>query len=136
MLETNDSQPIPGDFVRDFVDKHSTGLSDRVFEVLPYFLSGLSDRDIAKAVNRSPHTVHAYAKTIFRAFDVNSRSQLLAVAIRHLLEAQQIAESEGGSKSALASNGRDQTVTPTVASSGDKARQLTVEKGNKKRLHC
>ncbi|MEM6312459.1 MAG: LuxR C-terminal-related transcriptional regulator [Planctomycetota bacterium] len=66
--------------------EHSVTLSSRSARVLPYFFTALSEKDIGRAVVRSRHTIHAYAKEIYKAFGVNSRAALMALALTHLTE--------------------------------------------------
>jgi DNA-binding CsgD family transcriptional regulator len=44
--------------------------------------TGDSEKQIAHRLGRSPHTVHAHVKQIYRAFNVGSRSELLAALLR------------------------------------------------------
>jgi DNA-binding CsgD family transcriptional regulator len=47
----------------------------RVFNLL---LSGNKEKNIARTLELSPHTVHNHVRAIFRLFDVHSRAELLA----------------------------------------------------------
>ncbi len=47
-------------------------------QTLDRLLAGDSEKQIARKFELSQHTVHVYVKAIYRGFDVNSRSELLA----------------------------------------------------------
>jgi len=51
-------------------------LTPRLREALRYLLDDCSERHIARLMNISPHTVHDYAKWIYRHFRVSSRREL------------------------------------------------------------
>jgi DNA-binding CsgD family transcriptional regulator len=53
-------------------------LTPRQRETLDCLLAGHSEKQIALELGRSPHTVHIYVKAIYRAFNVNTRAELLA----------------------------------------------------------
>jgi DNA-binding NarL/FixJ family response regulator len=53
-------------------------LSPRMRQTLDRLLAGDSEKQIARKFELSQHTVHVYVKAIYRGFDVNSRSELLA----------------------------------------------------------
>jgi Bacterial regulatory proteins, luxR family len=57
-----------------------TGISlpPRVEATLEHLLTGATDKEIAVRLRLSPHTVRQYVKTIFRAYGVSSRAQLIA----------------------------------------------------------
>lgn len=59
--------PAPGD-----------GLPPRVRETLGRLLAGDSEKQIARRMGLSPHTVHVYVKSVYRHYDVSSRGELLA----------------------------------------------------------
>ncbi len=56
-------------------------LSTRQREILGHILDGLAERDIAKALHRSVHTVHTHVRQIYSAFDVSSRGELMALFV-------------------------------------------------------
>jgi len=64
------SEPSPGD------------LSLRARQVLRCLLEGDGDKQIAKRLRISPHTVNEYTKTIYRHFGVKGRVELMARWIR------------------------------------------------------
>jgi hypothetical protein len=45
--------------------------------VLRLLLEGKKEKDIARQLGKSEHTIHAHVKRVYRHFGVNSRSQLL-----------------------------------------------------------
>ena len=59
----------------------SAELSPRAIETLKGLLEGLSEKQVAKRLALSKHTVHSYVKALYRRFEVNSRSELLAIWI-------------------------------------------------------
>ncbi|MEM9752569.1 MAG: LuxR C-terminal-related transcriptional regulator [Planctomycetota bacterium] len=66
--------------------------------VLPGYLAGLPYPEIADQLGLSPHTVHAYARCLRRAFGVGSRVELLALAISSAVHPVEPARSSGTSK--------------------------------------
>jgi DNA-binding CsgD family transcriptional regulator len=56
-------------------------LSSRMGEVLAGLLDGRSEKQIASTLQLSRHTVHAYVKTLYRRYRVNSRAELLSLSI-------------------------------------------------------
>ena len=57
-------------------------LSPRLRETLDCLLDGATEKQIAKKLELSPHTVHGYVKLIYRHFKVKSRAQLLSQWVR------------------------------------------------------
>jgi DNA-binding CsgD family transcriptional regulator len=53
-------------------------LPPRLRPVLRRLLAGDAEKQAAATLGLSPHTVHQYTKTLYRAFGVNSRGELLA----------------------------------------------------------
>jgi DNA-binding NarL/FixJ family response regulator len=53
-------------------------LPARLRPVLQHLLEGDAEKQVAMKLDLSPHTVHEYTKHLYRAFDVHSRSELLA----------------------------------------------------------
>jgi hypothetical protein len=47
-------------------------------------MKGDSEKQIARALGVSPHTVHVYVKMLYRYFQVNSKGELLAKAFARL----------------------------------------------------
>jgi DNA-binding CsgD family transcriptional regulator len=58
------------------------GLSRRCRDVLRLLLEGLSEKEIASALDRSEATIHENVEHIYRHFEVNSRAQLAAYFLR------------------------------------------------------
>jgi DNA-binding CsgD family transcriptional regulator len=56
-----------------------TGLPRRQREVLDRLLRGDSEKQVATALGISSHTVHVYAKQLYRKFGVAARSELMAL---------------------------------------------------------
>lgn len=50
--------------------------------VLALLLGGLTEPQIAQHLERSPHTIHDYTKTIYAALGVNRRVQLILLFSR------------------------------------------------------
>ena len=61
------------------------GLSGRELEVLKLFATGMSDREIADTLEPkvSHRTVTTHAQSIYAKLGVNSRTEAVAVAMRH-----------------------------------------------------
>jgi DNA-binding CsgD family transcriptional regulator len=57
-------------------------LSPRVRQTLARLLAGDSEKQIARRLELSPHTVHVYVKALYRGFAVSSRGELLAKFVR------------------------------------------------------
>jgi len=53
-------------------------LAPRLQQTLELLLAGDSEKQIARKLAISPHTVHAYVKSLYRKFEVSSRGELLA----------------------------------------------------------
>ncbi len=53
-------------------------LSPRATQTLRELLGGASEKEIADRMGLSAHTVHQYVKSIYRAFGVRSRAELMA----------------------------------------------------------
>jgi DNA-binding NarL/FixJ family response regulator len=53
-------------------------LSPRLRQTLQHLLEGDSEKQIARKLGLSPHTVHIYVKSLYKHYDVCSRSELLA----------------------------------------------------------
>lgn len=58
-----------------------TELSRRMEQTLEHLLTGDSEKQVARKLELSQHTVHGYVKALYRRFGVSSRAELLA---RHL----------------------------------------------------
>ena len=53
-----------------------TKLSRTERQILGYLRSDVTEREVAEAIHRSPHTVHVHVKNIYRKLGVNSRRSL------------------------------------------------------------
>jgi DNA-binding CsgD family transcriptional regulator len=62
--------------VADAVDR--LGLPRRARQVLLCLLSGASEKQIARELSISPHTVHTYVKQLHKRLNVASRGELLS----------------------------------------------------------
>jgi DNA-binding CsgD family transcriptional regulator len=60
----------------------SPDLSRRLRQTLNGLLHGLSEKQIARELSMSPHTIHCYVKQLYARYAVNARSELLALWIR------------------------------------------------------
>jgi DNA-binding CsgD family transcriptional regulator len=71
-------------------------LSPRRQETLDRLLAGLSEKEIAVQLGISRHTVHGYVRDIYLWYDVNSRSELMAIWIRRKADPRDSAPSPPG----------------------------------------
>lgn len=60
----------------------ASALTCRQHEVLSALQSGSSEKEIAYALEMSPHTVHAHVKAIYERLRVCSRGELLSLRIQ------------------------------------------------------
>ena len=58
----------------------SSGITDREREIIAYTCQGLTNKEIARKLAVSPHTVKAHLNRIFAKFNVTSRSKLIVLA--------------------------------------------------------
>ncbi len=65
-------------FVHDRVAKHIDALTGRQKDVLRLVLAGSSEKEMARKLHRSAHTVHSHIREIYRQFAVQSRAELMA----------------------------------------------------------
>ena len=65
------------------VSELEPALSPRMRQTLQCLLAGDSEKQIAKLLHLSPHTVHVYVKALYERHSVSSRGELLARFIRH-----------------------------------------------------
>jgi DNA-binding NarL/FixJ family response regulator len=49
--------------------------------VLHALLTGQSEKHVAVTLGLSPHTVHQHVTTIYRAFEVRSRAELMSACL-------------------------------------------------------
>jgi len=74
--------PYLGRALARFHEPSPADLAPRTRQVLACMLEGDSDKQVASRLGLSPYTVNQYAKTIYRHFGVESRSELLARWLR------------------------------------------------------
>jgi DNA-binding CsgD family transcriptional regulator len=60
------------------VESLTQQMPPRVHETLKCFLAGKSEKETAKALGLSAHTVHHYSKMIYARLSVSSRAELLS----------------------------------------------------------
>jgi LuxR family transcriptional regulator, maltose regulon positive regulatory protein len=65
------------------IDDHNLGLTSREIEVLELVARGMTDREIALALDLSEHTIHRHVGNILTRLDVPSRTAAVAVAARN-----------------------------------------------------
>ena len=71
--ENRPGDPRPG---------RGVAISPRAREVLALLLDGASEKQIARQLKLSQHTVHHHVKAIYRAHDVASRGELLSKCLK------------------------------------------------------
>jgi DNA-binding CsgD family transcriptional regulator len=57
-------------------------LSPRMEQTLRHLLGGDSEKQVARKLDLSQHTVHVYVKALYRRYGVSSRAELLAKHLR------------------------------------------------------
>ena len=67
--------------LRRHLDRLADGLPRRQYQVLRALKNGNSEKEIARTLKISRHTVHVYVKNIYRHFNVHSCGELLALWI-------------------------------------------------------
>lgn len=63
-------------------DPRMVPLPPRLKQVLDRLLSGDGEKQAAKKLSLSPHTINDYVKELYRRFHVNTRSELMALFVR------------------------------------------------------
>jgi DNA-binding CsgD family transcriptional regulator len=63
--------------------RRNNWISPKELDVLDQLVLGKSVREIAKAMDRSPHTVHDHVKSLHRKLGASSRGELIARALGH-----------------------------------------------------
>lgn len=58
------------------------GLSPQLKRVLDELLAGASEKQAARRLNLSPHTIHGYVKALYKRFEVSSRPELLSKLLK------------------------------------------------------
>lgn len=75
--------PLPeGNEKRAATARTMAALPARVQEVLVCLLHGKSEKEIARELHLSVHTVHSNVKSLYRTFQVTSRAELMSLWIR------------------------------------------------------
>ena len=110
----------------------SRWLTAREQAVLERLALGLSVREIADEIGRSPHTVHDHVKSLHRKLNASSRGELVARALGFIDDSHRVlvalgAEPKGGAAGAGASmaavvRGSDGIVEPKPTPGGVRAR--------------
>jgi DNA-binding CsgD family transcriptional regulator len=59
-------------------------LSPREAQTSRFLLQGFTEKQIAKQMYLSPHTVHTYIKSVYRQFGVTSRAEFTALFVSHV----------------------------------------------------
>ncbi len=62
----------------DGAPANDSELSPRMEQTLRHLLDGSSEKEVARKLSLSRHTVHVYVKALYRRFAVSSRAELLA----------------------------------------------------------
>jgi two-component system, NarL family, response regulator DegU len=91
-------------------------LSARERQVIQHVAGGMSNREIARALNLSPHTVKNYLFRIFDKLGVSSRTELLYLT---MAQSQAVASGSNGESNPLAAN-------IGAAEAGDPSAQLRM----------
>lgn len=75
---------VQGDLVGALAedDAASVGITDRERQILTMVAEGLENKQIARALDLSEETVKSYLRNLFARWDVSSRAEAVAIAIR------------------------------------------------------
>ena len=60
-------------------------LAPRIEEVLHWLMNGASEKQVARTLGISRHTVHVYVKALYRSYGASSRGELLCAVFRERL---------------------------------------------------
>ena len=71
-------QPDPLQWFRDLV----ATLSGKELEVLILAANGLTNKEIAGQIHRSPHTINEHMVSIFKKLEVNTRAEAAVIAAK------------------------------------------------------
>jgi len=61
-------------------------VTPRIEQTFELMLEGGSEKEMAKQLGISRHTVHLYVKLLYRYFDVSSRAELMALVFKAILK--------------------------------------------------
>jgi DNA-binding NarL/FixJ family response regulator len=79
----NRHAPSPARDARDADDAGATSvpgkLTRRMRQILPLLMQGLSEKEVARRLGCSPHTVHIHVTRMYARLGVHSRAELLAL---------------------------------------------------------
>ncbi|WP_197525586.1 helix-turn-helix transcriptional regulator [Pseudobythopirellula maris] len=70
---------VGGEGLAELKSNRRFGLSKAQQPVFNLAIEGLTEKQIALRLHRSPHTIHSHLRSIYRNFKVNSRAELLAL---------------------------------------------------------
>lgn len=77
-LHKHNSENQKSSLSRSFISEHfNICLSDREFDLLKAFVTGLSYKEAAEKLHISVNTVKSYQKRIYQIFEVNSKVELI-----------------------------------------------------------
>lgn len=62
--------------------KDDVPLSPRMRQTLELLLAGASEKQVARQLGVSQHTIHVYVKDIYQRFEVSSRAELMSRFVR------------------------------------------------------
>ena len=68
------------------LQRHFPQLSGRHLEVVRFLVAGQSEKQIARSLRISRHTVHVHMKEIYTRIHVRSRGELLGGIIHRILQ--------------------------------------------------
>lgn len=68
---------------------HDRNMAPRLRQTLSMLLEGDAEKEIARKLGISRHTVHVYIKSLHKHFDVSSRSELMALFIKRFAGSSQ-----------------------------------------------
>ncbi|MFY9645185.1 MAG: response regulator transcription factor [Terriglobales bacterium] len=102
--------------IRPVDHERTERLSARERQVIQHVAGGMSNREIAKALSLSPHTVKNYLFRIFDKLGVSSRTELLYLTVKHSPAQQPLANGAGLESASMIE----------AAETGDPAAQLRL----------
>src|SRR5690349_5114344 len=66
--------------------ENRVNVTPRVEQTFELLLEGGSEKEMARQLGISRHTLHLYVKLLYRHFDVSSRAELMALALKAILK--------------------------------------------------